>query len=230
MKVLTVLLLTLFLVVTCGPKKAEVVEDIVAAAPGMTRVIFENDYVRAIEFTVPAGEKLPLHKGAARVVYALSDYKILFTEGSESNEKEWFKGQAHWHDAIAHSLENIGETEAKFLVVARKDVPLAETAAYDVDSDAAMVDAMHTQMVFDNDFVRVAEVRIPPGSKQPMHHGLNRLIYALSDYTITYSSDQADDKESSFSAGDAHWHSADEHAVANSGETEAQFLVIQFKK
>ena len=230
MKVLFVLLLALFLVVSCGTKKAEVVEDIVAAAPGMTKVVLENDYVRAIEFTVPAGEKLPLHKGAARVIYALSDYRILWTEGSESSEKEWQKGQAHWHEAMVHALENIGETEAKFLVVARKEAPLSETGDYDVESDAAMVDAMHSQMVLDNDQVRVTEVQIPAGSAQPVHHGLNRLIYSLSDYTITYSSDKADDKESSFSAGEAHWHGADEHAVANSGETEAQFLIIQFKK
>lgn len=230
MKIALSLALAALLMVACTPKKEEAVADIVAAAPKTDSLIFENDFVRAVEFKLQPGQALPLHKGGPRVVYALSDYRIMWTEGPQSLEKEWFRGQAHWHDAIDHAVENIGETEARYLVVTRHDAELPATGEYGLDKDAASADEAHSRMVFDNDHVRVIEVKIPAGEAQPSHHGLNRLIYSLSDYTIKYTSDRMAEKETAFAAGTAHWHGADEHAVANVGETDVHFLIFEFKK
>ena len=46
---------------------------------------------------------------------------------------------------------------------------------------------------------------------------------------IRYTSDRLDRVEGSFAAGEAHWHEADEHAVVNTGTTEARFVIFQFK-
>lgn len=231
MKLALSLVLAALLMFACTPKeKEEVVADIVAAAPDMAQLIFENDFVKAVEFSLQPGQALPLHKGGPRVVYSLSDYRIMWTEGSQSLEKEWLRGQAHWHEALDHAVENIGDTEARYLVVTRLDAELPETWEYDLDQDAASADEAHALMVFENDHVRVIEVKIPAGEAQPLHHGLNRLIYSLSDYAIKYTSDRTAEKEVSFAAGDAHWHGADEHAVANIGETDAHFLIFVLKK
>ena len=231
MKLALSLVLAALLMFACTPKKEEeVVADIVAAAPDMARLIFENDFVRAVEFSLQPGQALPMHQGGPRVVYSLSDYRIMWTEGPQSVEKEWLRGEAHWHEAIDHAVENIGDTEARYLVVTRHDAELPEAGEYDLDKDAAAADEAHSRMVFDNDHVRIIEVMIPAGEAQPLHHGLNRLIYSLSDYTIRYTSDRMAEKETAFAAGDAHWHGADEHAVANIGETDAHFLIFAFKK
>jgi quercetin dioxygenase-like cupin family protein len=230
MKLALTLVLTALLMFACTPKKEEPIADIVAAAPETAQLIFENDYVRAVEFKLQPGESLPLHKGGPRVVYALSDYRIMWTEGAQSLEKEWLRGQAHWHDAIDHAVENIGASEARYLVLTRHGAELPATGEYDLDKDAASAAEAHAQMVFDNEHVRVIEVKIPAGEAQPLHHGLNRLIYSLSDYAIKYTSDRMAEKEAAFAAGDAHWHGADEHAVANTGDTEAHFLIFEFKK
>jgi quercetin dioxygenase-like cupin family protein len=209
--------------------EAEVVTDIVAAAPDMTSVIFENDYVRAILFRLQPGDELPEHASHGRAVYSLSDYRILWTEEGESSEKEWRAGQAHWHDALDHAVSNIGESEAVFLVVARKDAALPEVAELDAHHDAAGVEEGHGRLAFENEHVRITEVTLPPGAAQAEHHGLNRLVYSLSDYSTRYTSDRLDDVEGSFAAGEAHWHEADEHAVENIGTTEARFVIFQFK-
>jgi hypothetical protein len=209
--------------------EVEVVRDIVAAAPEMASVVFENDYVRAILFRLQPGDALPEHAGHGRAIYSLSDYRLLWTEAGESSEKEWRAGQAHWHDALDHAASNIGESEAVFLVVARKDASLPAAADYHVDHDAASTEAGHAHLVFENEHVRITDVTLPPGAAQTPHHGLNRLVYSLSDYSIRYTSDRLDDVEGSFAAGDAHWHEADEHAVENIGTTEARYVIFQFK-
>jgi uncharacterized RmlC-like cupin family protein len=46
--------------------------DGVIVAPAHHRVLFENDVVRVIESTIPAGERTPLHTHLQRVIYAVS--------------------------------------------------------------------------------------------------------------------------------------------------------------
>jgi hypothetical protein len=102
-------------------------------------VIFDNDYVRAVEFILKPGDNLPLHKGHPRIVYVLSDYKIKWTEGDKTSEKEWKKVNVHWHDAIEHAIENTGDKDAHFIVVARKKTALPETGEYDLSRDASTI-------------------------------------------------------------------------------------------
>jgi hypothetical protein len=223
------LLLSLAGIAGCGGGP-EPVEDVFAAHPDLASLIFENDYVRVAEFTLEPGDALPLHHGGKRVVYAMSDYTLEWSEGeAEPTSKKWRSSAVHFHDAIAHAAKNTGNTVAHYLVVSRKQVPIPIIEAYDKDRDAGTVDADHSEVILDNDHVRVIEVQIPPGDKQPTHHGLNRVIYALSDYSITYTSDRTGTKESDVEAGEAHWHGRDAHAVENTGETEAHYLIFAWK-
>jgi hypothetical protein len=176
------------------------------------------------------GEKLPLHKGKPRAIYALSDYKIRWTEGDNTSEKQWQKGDAHWHDAIEHSIENVGNADANYLVVSRKQSALPEPGEYDLAQDASAIDTQHSKIAFENDHVRIVKTIIAPQESQTMHHGINRLIYALTDYHIKYTSDQTETKDTQMMAGSAHWHSADKHAVENIGTTPAEYLIFAFKK
>jgi hypothetical protein len=223
-------LVTILFIGGCGQKQEQAIEDIVAACPNNAKVVFENDYVQAVEFMLKPGEKLPLHKGGPRALYSLSDYTIKWTEGGQVNEKKWQKGDAHWHNAIAHAAENIGETDANYLVVTRTAIALPETGDYDIAQDASQIDSEHASIVFENEHVRIIDVQIVANESQPGHNGINRLIYALTPYQIKYTSDKMDTTETNMNAGDAHWHTPDNHAVENTGETLAHYLIFEFKK
>lgn len=83
--------------------------------------LFDNENFRITEVTLPAGAKLPMHSGTNRVIYSLSDYQIRFESEEEDQVEETFQvGDVHAHKALAHALENIGQSEARFLVVAYK--------------------------------------------------------------------------------------------------------------
>jgi quercetin dioxygenase-like cupin family protein len=198
-----------------------------AAAEPMTSV-FSNEYATASVVTLAPGQVLPAHSGGPRAVYSLSDYTIRFTQGGQTTEPTWKAGQAHFHEAGEHRIENIGTTEAKFLVVARTAQALAAAPAHG-DSPAGRASGP-TQLLLDNDDVQVSEVRLPAGDTLPRHPGLARVVYALSDYTISYTSNTAQPVVNSFTAGQAHWHAADEHLIVNTGATEARFVIVQFKR
>ena len=138
---------------------------------------------------IKPGDRLPLHKGGLRAIYSLSDYKLKWTEGDQETEKEWTKGYAHWHNAIEHAVENIGDTDANYLVVTRKEMALPETDDYDITQDASQLDSDHANIIFENEHVRIIEVKLAAGESQTMHHGINRVIYSLTSYQIKFISD-----------------------------------------
>lgn len=223
-------LVTMLFIGGCGQQQEEVIEDIVAIYPANSTVKIENDYVKVVEFMIKPGDKLPLHKGGPRAIYSLSGYTLKWTEGDQETEKEWTKGHVHWHAAIEHAVENIGDTDAKYLVVTRKKMVLPQTDDYDIAEDASQLDSDHTNIIFENEHIRIIEVKLAAGESQTMHHGINRLIYSLTSYQIEFISDKMETMETKMEAGDSHWHTADKHAVENIGETLAHYLIFEFKQ
>ena len=230
--ILLIALLSLSFSCERQPKKSpgEITPDAVVATPQHAEPIFDNDYVKALRFTLVPGDNIPLHQGARRAIYSLSDYKIKWTEGDVQTEKEWKRGQAHWHDAAQHAVENIGTSKAEYLVVARKDADFPVLEGDQKLSATNPPDTAHLSVLLDSEDVRVMEVELPSGQKQPMHSGGYRLIYALTAYDIEYRCDASETKESTVDAGTAHWHGPDSHAVENTGKTSANFLIFEFKK
>ncbi len=190
--------------------------------------LLSNEYAETFTVTLAPGQALPPHPGGARVIYSLSDYTLRFTQDGQTSEQSLTAGQAHFHGAGEHSMENIGATEAKFLVVARTPQSLAPTPEHAEPPAAAGSGPM--QRLLTNDDVMVAEFRLPAGAALPRHHGLARVAYSLSEYTISYASNDAAAESKSFVTGEAHWHDADDHTIVNTGNTEARFLLIQFKR
>lgn len=227
---LMIFAIAIILIYGCAPQEQKAVEDIVAAYPEKAKIVFENDYVNAVEFNLQPGDKLPLHKGEQRVVYALSDYKIKWTEGGETIEKEWQKGDTHWHDAMDHAVENIGETDAQYLVVTRTEKPLPDVGEFDMSRDASQVDTEHSTILLENDVMRVIDVKLDPGESQPKHAGVYRLVYTLTDYKIEYTYYKLNTIETEMQESFIHWHSPDEHSVKNVGETLAHYLIFSLKK
>lgn len=198
---------------------------------GLATTLLENPYVKVNKMTLPPGVEQPLHEGGPRVVYSLSDYRISWQEGEEEPvEKAWSAGDVHWHDAGTHAAKNVGQSEAGFVVAMRTDEALPpcdkEKA---LNNDVYKVSPDKASVLFENEHTRVTRVTLEAGAEIPEHAGANRVIYSLTDYTITYASDKEVTKEDSFQAGEAHWHEACMHSLSNTGDTTAEFLVIAFK-
>ncbi|MCG3206349.1 MAG: hypothetical protein KCHDKBKB_03085 [Elusimicrobia bacterium] len=67
-------------------------EDIVKESPQNAKVVFENEFASILEFRLKPGEKLPMHHGGDRVVYALNTFNVKSSEGEHTTVEEWQKG------------------------------------------------------------------------------------------------------------------------------------------
>ncbi|TMQ67990.1 MAG: cytoplasmic protein [Candidatus Eisenbacteria bacterium] len=84
-------------------------------------LLFENDQVRVCEFTAKPGETVALDSRPNHFAYMLAPAKMKFTTADgKVVEREYAAGDIRWSDAVTHTVENIGDTQAKALVVELK--------------------------------------------------------------------------------------------------------------
>jgi quercetin dioxygenase-like cupin family protein len=95
-------------------------QDRAAAVPDM-KVLLENECVRMQFHDVAIGEKTPMHSHPDYAVYVFSPYKARITLANGSQLiSEHKAGDAFWHEASRHIVENIGDTPIHNLVVELK--------------------------------------------------------------------------------------------------------------
>ena len=86
----------------------------------------------------------------------------------------------------------------------------------------------YAELLFENDYVMVAEFRIEPGKKIPVHYGRNRAVYALNDFKMkfTFGDHQIIEEPK---RNTLHWHKEGVHSAENVGDEVARFIVV-FRK
>lgn len=100
---------------------AALAQDPVKIDPTRNKLLFENDRVRVYEVTAPPGDVLTMHSHPAHLVYFLGSSKVKFTdEAGKVTETESKAGTVRWNEPVTHSVENIGTTPIRGLVVELK--------------------------------------------------------------------------------------------------------------
>ncbi|EPR68179.1 hypothetical protein [Cyclobacterium qasimii] len=100
----------------CGENTVE--NDVTSVSPDFSEALFENEDFKITQVNLPVGKSIPMHSGINRIIYSLNDYNLKYeSDKADKLDKEFNSGDIHWHEACKHALENIGDTEAKFLVV-----------------------------------------------------------------------------------------------------------------
>ena len=96
--------------------------DPVALSPQLYTVRFENDRVRVLEYRLKAGGKEPMHSHPPGVIFALADATVRTTlPNGTVVAYPSHAGDVLWRDAVTHSAENVGTTEAHYYAVELKD-------------------------------------------------------------------------------------------------------------
>jgi quercetin dioxygenase-like cupin family protein len=90
---------------------------------------------------------------------------------------------------------------------------------------AATADEQTRRQLFANDYVTVERVTLAPGAALPDHDGEQRIVYSLSDYRIAWT-EAGTRSTRDWREGQVHEHAALHHAVENTGNTVADFLVV----
>jgi quercetin dioxygenase-like cupin family protein len=93
-----------------------VTSNIAELAPDKARVVFENEDAKVIEISLQPKDKLPPHKTAGHVVYALTPAKLKFIAAGKPADEEWAEGSVHWHDGGEHQIENLSAGPVRLVV------------------------------------------------------------------------------------------------------------------
>jgi quercetin dioxygenase-like cupin family protein len=93
------------------------VQDAVSVAKHIYKVLLENDRVRLLEVRMKPGDSSAMHSHPACAIYPLNDTKAKFTPpDGDGMEVELKAGQALFHEAESHAVENLGTTEAHVIL------------------------------------------------------------------------------------------------------------------
>ncbi len=83
-------------------------------------------------------------------------------------------------------------------------------------------------VLFENDRVRVLDVRMRPGEKSGRHSHPDSVWYLTSAMRARFTADDGSAVEAEFPAG-AVWREAETHAVENIGTTEVRAIAVELK-
>ena len=96
-------------------------------------------------------------------------------------------------------------------------------------NDAAQVAPNVYKVLFENDRVRLLEVRMQPGDESAMHSHPDYLVYALEGGTVKLTAAGGDSADVEINAGDTMWREAEDHSALNTGSTELVALFVELK-
>jgi quercetin dioxygenase-like cupin family protein len=96
--------------------------------------------------------------------------------------------------------------------------------------DLVTTEPEQTTVLFENDRVRVLDVRFGAGQKQRMHSHPDHLVYPLSAYRIRHIAEDGGTSIGERQPGEVVWIPAESHAGENVGETECHVLIVELKE
>src|SRR3989338_8475869 len=84
--------------------------------------------------------------------------------------------------------------------------------------------------LFENERVRVSEIKFNPGDKAPMHtHTEDHFIYVLEDGTLELTHPDGSSQTVAAKAGEGLWLAAETHEALNTGSTVMRAIVAELK-
>jgi quercetin dioxygenase-like cupin family protein len=146
-------------------------QDLVAVAPDAAKVLYEDARVRVVRLTMAPNTSSPMHDRPRRVVIPLTGNDVTITrpDGTTGSTKTDALRPA-WSEPGRRAVTNLADRLENIIVELKTaDVPGVAIAQPPSPPPAEyLVDSRH-RWLFENQYVRVYEVRIPPGEMTEFH-------------------------------------------------------------
>ncbi len=95
--------------------------------------------------------------------------------------------------------------------------------------EAAQVAPHVYKVLFENERVRLLDVRMKPGDESAQHSHPDYLSYALEGGKVKLTDASGQSAEVEIQAGDTMWRETEEHSALNVGTTELHALFVELK-
>lgn len=215
-----------------------ITQDLVKLVPNAAKVEYEDARVRVVRLKIAPHEKFSMHDRPARVVIALTVNDVILTspDGKEHSVKVP-AGNIGWSGPGRQSVTNLN-TPVENVIVEMKDyaepaTPVAQPPSK--DDPRAIIDPYH-HWLFENQYVRVYDVRIPPGGTTDFHtHSYDSVFVQL---TPGFNAEQVQGKgwsKPEKSEAGKTFYSPDAskprtHRVRNDSDHEFRVVIVQLMK
>jgi quercetin dioxygenase-like cupin family protein len=210
--------------------------------PQTEKIEFENDQIRVVRIRYAPHENSGMHSHPQRAVVRTTDRHIRETRADGRTEERSAKANEFvWVDAGAHSIENLGDSTIETIEIEfkRATEPSARVSLPPPHEDRPegsplpVQDEPHHHWIFENQYVRVLDVVLPPGESTLLHtHSHDNVAVRLSDSIIqkqdiggTWDNpSKVQPGEVAFSAGAKHPYT---HRVKNVGPSTFRVMDIE---
>ena len=146
-------------------------QDLVTVAPDAAKVEYEDARVRVVRLRIAPNASLPMHDRPARVVIPLTanDVRISRADGTISTTRT-AADRVAWSEPTRRAVTNLASTALENLIVELKtaNAPAKTAEPSQPTPPEYLADPRH-QRLFENQYVRVYDVRIPPGETTDFH-------------------------------------------------------------
>jgi hypothetical protein len=199
------------------------------------KIVFENQFVRAIDIRVKPGVFEPKHSHARGVTIALTEYDnetVDYPPNGNVNRRHVKFGEVRWVEAVTHEARNTGSTEQHVIRVELKQAaPAPAGAPPKPDPLDSLIACKDTQkLILENESVRVIQEKVPPGVAQPKHRHAHGMLIPLANSDIESVDDPGGQPvQRHLQFGDAGWREPVVHSVKNAGKTELLNIRIEVK-
>jgi quercetin dioxygenase-like cupin family protein len=219
-------------------------QDPAKIAPQFYRVVLDNENARVIDYHLKPGEREPMHSHPSGVlVYYFTDAKARVTlPDGKTAEVTNSAGDIVWRDPVTHFAENTGSSEVHTVLVEPKVSCKPPSVAFPAQESRATTPTVpvaahlepHHRVRYENQYVRVLEVRLKPSESSLFHtHSRDDVFLTLAD-AVARAQMQGENwgLEIAFRSGEASFDNASKHPfthrLQNVGNTEFHTLSIEF--
>ncbi len=211
-------------------------QDLVTVAPDAAKVEYEDARVRVVRLRIAPNASLPMHDRPARVVIPLTpnDVRISHPDGTTSITRA-AASRAAWSEPTRRAVTNLASSALENIIVELKtaDGPAKAAAGPPAPAPPEYLAEPRHHWLFENQYVRVYDVRIPPGETTEFHrHAYDAVAVFMSGglVAIERQGEPWGKTEKIVPGGVA--FSADSkkpfaHRVRNDGTTEYHVTVVQ---
>jgi len=176
---------------------AQTQDGAAAGSTGVAKVEFENEQIRVVRVSYAPHEKSPMHSHLGRFVLTLTknDLRISQPDG-KARGVQWKAHEYFWGDGVTHQVENLSNgpmenieiefKQSKASGVEVKPPHKAPAAGTGTEKDPVPVEREpHHHVVFENQYLRLLDVVVPPGEMTLFHtHSLDNVAVLLADTTL----------------------------------------------
>src|SRR3954464_2595026 len=108
----------------CATATTARAQDPLVVNSSTIKLKFENERVRVLEATLPAGAKEQMHSHPAYLIYVLEGGRFRnYAPDGTTTEGEMKSGEVIYREPITHAAENIGDEPTHLILVELKDAP-----------------------------------------------------------------------------------------------------------